>query len=206
MTTSAGAVFISTLAAEKLPHYDHTRAPTNQTEMLAATIQPIVAFMVLCSITIHGLSIPSFSLGRRVRTASRTWSRHAPPDWTNQTRLVERGESIVINRDIERGVVPMEDEKSALADSALTATSFDSTGVVYETAVGHQSGQQLSRQTTNREVHASGDEEVIAEWKEGRDKVVERKRVSSGDVSFFFFSAKARRDLRVLIRWLISLG
>ena len=32
--------------------------------------------MVLCSILIHGLSIPFFSLGRRVHSVSRTWSRH----------------------------------------------------------------------------------------------------------------------------------
>jgi sodium/hydrogen antiporter len=54
--------------------------------------------MVLCSIIIHGLSIPSFSLGRH---ASRTWSRHAPPDWTNLTRPIDRGTDVVINRDID---------------------------------------------------------------------------------------------------------
>jgi hypothetical protein len=90
--------------------------------MLAETIQPIVAFMVLCSITIHGLSIPSFSLGRRVHSVHRTWSRHATatsgggglPEWAIATRHVERGdEKIVVNRDIdlERGSAD-EDEKT----------------------------------------------------------------------------------------------
>ena len=72
-------------------------------------IQPIVTFMVICSIMIHGLSIPGFSLGRRVHSVSRTWSRRdtigtrvGAPDWTNQTRLVTRAEDIVINWDSEK--------------------------------------------------------------------------------------------------------
>ncbi|KAJ2915913.1 hypothetical protein MD484_g4528, partial [Candolleomyces efflorescens] len=121
-----GAVFISTLATEVI-HRAH-KTPENssnyeQIEMLAETIQPIVAFMVLCSITIHGLSIPSFSLGRRVHSVHRTWSRHATaasgggglPEWAISTRHVERGdEKIVVNRDIdlERGSGDDEDEKT----------------------------------------------------------------------------------------------
>ncbi|KIM41196.1 hypothetical protein M413DRAFT_43557, partial [Hebeloma cylindrosporum] len=101
-----GAVFISTLALEFLHHNHKEGNPHNaQIAILEGTIQPVVAFMVLCSITIHGLSIPSFSLGRRVHSVSRTWSRRdtqtsAPPDWTTQTRMVTRGEDIVINRDV----------------------------------------------------------------------------------------------------------
>jgi hypothetical protein len=109
-----GAVFISTLAIEvlRMPKTG-TRGIMklsgllSETEMLIQTIQPIVAFMVLCSITIHGLSIPSFSLGRRVHSVSRTWSRRdtmnstgaRTPEWANQARLVTRREDIVINRD-----------------------------------------------------------------------------------------------------------
>ncbi|KAF9479954.1 hypothetical protein BDN70DRAFT_878251 [Pholiota conissans] len=100
-----GAVFISTLAVETLDKAN--LPPDHQTELLKQTIQPIVAFMVLCSITIHGLSIPSFSLGRRVHSVSRTWSRRetltSQPDWTNQARIVTRREDIVINRDLEKG-------------------------------------------------------------------------------------------------------
>ena len=47
-----GAVFISTLAAKKLPSVGEA-GPQNQVELLAASIQPIVAFMVLCSITVR---------------------------------------------------------------------------------------------------------------------------------------------------------
>jgi hypothetical protein len=103
-TTPPGAVFISTLALGELPKPEGT--PTGDAEMVAACIQPIVAFMVVVSIVIHGLSIPFFSLGRRVHTltrtytGTRTWSRQPSlPDWAMQTRPVVRGEDIVINRD-----------------------------------------------------------------------------------------------------------
>ncbi|KAG6819398.1 hypothetical protein H0H93_012185 [Arthromyces matolae] len=94
-----GAVFISTLA-EQFIRTDG-RLQSAQSELLAETIQPIVAFMVLCSIVLHGLSIPSFSLGRRVHSVSRTWSRHTgQAEWANQITVVERGgQDIVINRD-----------------------------------------------------------------------------------------------------------
>jgi len=104
-SSRAGAVFISTLAAEILhTGHDNEAVPFNeQTELLRQTIQPIVGFMVLCSTLIHGLSIPGFSLGRRVHSVSRTWSRRetseAAPDWTNQTTRVTDPEQIVINRD-----------------------------------------------------------------------------------------------------------
>ncbi|KAF9071112.1 Cation/H+ exchanger [Rhodocollybia butyracea] len=55
-----GAVFISTLALTELspPH----NPPRNQEELLALYIQPVVAFIVLGSSIIHGLSIPFYSL------------------------------------------------------------------------------------------------------------------------------------------------
>ena len=94
-----GAIFISTLALSelKVPH----DPPQNQEEFLAATLQIIVSFIVLCSIIIRksntshlrglqrwsqdlmciatdGLSIPFFSFSRRIhsRTVSltRTWT------------------------------------------------------------------------------------------------------------------------------------
>ncbi|KAJ8703235.1 hypothetical protein PTI98_001874 [Pleurotus ostreatus] len=58
-----GAIFISTLALTRLP--DPQNPPQNQAELLAAVLHPIVSFVVLCSIIIHGLSIPFFSLSRK---------------------------------------------------------------------------------------------------------------------------------------------
>ena len=46
-----GAIFIATLAKLDLPlAAREAEDPQSQTELLAATIQPIVAFMVLCSV------------------------------------------------------------------------------------------------------------------------------------------------------------
>ncbi|KZV90940.1 hypothetical protein EXIGLDRAFT_648780 [Exidia glandulosa HHB12029] len=86
-----GAVFISTLALTELPKPENP--PQDQTDILALSIQPIVAFVVLGSIMIHGLSIPFFSLSRRVQTYSYTLSRTvtarssgAAPEWLSSTR------------------------------------------------------------------------------------------------------------------------
>ncbi|KAH8091686.1 Sodium/hydrogen exchanger family-domain-containing protein [Cristinia sonorae] len=85
-----GAVFVSTLALTQLPT-PHS-PPENQQELLAATMQIIVSFVVLGSVIIHGLSIPSFLFGRRIHSRSvsltRTWtSRHTSgPDWLLWTR------------------------------------------------------------------------------------------------------------------------
>jgi hypothetical protein len=46
-----GAIFIATLAKVDLPlAAREVEEPKSQTELLASTIQPIVAFMVLCSV------------------------------------------------------------------------------------------------------------------------------------------------------------
>ena len=112
------AIFMSTLGNEFLRHHieSHPSPPTGlnyqQIEFLRDTIQPIVAFIVLCSIIIHGLSIPGFSLGRRVHSLSTTWSKRdmtgsgrGAPVWKNQATWVIKAEDIVINRDLEEGGV-----------------------------------------------------------------------------------------------------
>ncbi|KAG2043621.1 Cation/H+ exchanger [Suillus americanus] len=62
--------FVSALALAHLPTPENP--PADQAQYLAATIQPIVSFVVLGSIIIHGLSIPFFNVGRIAR--SRTTS------------------------------------------------------------------------------------------------------------------------------------
>ncbi|KZT25414.1 hypothetical protein NEOLEDRAFT_361131 [Neolentinus lepideus HHB14362 ss-1] len=183
-----GAIFISTLAAEQLPRPEG--APQNQYELLQASIQPIVAFMVLCSVAVHGLSIPFFSLGRRVHTVSRTWSRRDTlsnaPEWTHQTRKVERGDArIIINRDntMERGeaTTPIDDEKSA-ASRRESSTADDSVGLSHD--VRHAGEKDQSSGETIAEGDLGGDmkdenspdgDEIVAEWKEGPHKIIERK-------------------------------
>lgn len=56
------AVFVSTMARTRLPL--PTGSPENQQQMLAVTIEPIVSFVVLGSIIVHGLSIPFFNVGK----------------------------------------------------------------------------------------------------------------------------------------------
>ncbi|KAI8994079.1 Sodium/hydrogen exchanger family-domain-containing protein [Trametes punicea] len=108
-----GAIFISTLAVTELPT-PHS-PPQNQAEILAATLQTIVSFIVLGSIIIHGLSIPFFSFGRNVRSRTvsltRTWTtRNAlQPDWVLWARRTPAGSTrpgtpVSENRDVERGL------------------------------------------------------------------------------------------------------
>ncbi|KAJ7182504.1 Sodium/hydrogen exchanger family-domain-containing protein [Mycena crocata] len=83
-----GAVFVSTLALTRLPKPNNP--PQDQQELLAATLQPIVAFVVLGSIIVHGLSIPFFSLGgnmhSRTRSLMRTLTAPDGNDWLSSLR------------------------------------------------------------------------------------------------------------------------
>ncbi|KAK7050604.1 Na-H-exchanger domain-containing protein [Favolaschia claudopus] len=80
-----GAVFVSTLAITHLPEPESP--PRNEAELLATVIQPIVAFVVLGSIVVHGLSIPFFTLSGNMQTRTRslvaTFSRRTgdTADW-----------------------------------------------------------------------------------------------------------------------------
>ncbi|KAL5507268.1 hypothetical protein ACEPAH_6724 [Sanghuangporus vaninii] len=84
-----GAIFVSTLAMTKLPR--PSDPPATQNELLSASLHPIVSFIVLGSIIIHGLSIPAFWFGRKsvqftvslTATLSRTWTSRGgtDPEW-----------------------------------------------------------------------------------------------------------------------------
>lgn len=186
--TIPGAIYISTLAAQQLPK--PSIPPANQTDFLALTIQPIVAFMVLCSVAIHGLSIPFSLLGQRVHSVgSRTWSRHATsniPDWATYTRHVTRAEDIIINRDpagLERGEGGLtEEEKSALESkraSTITASpmSPDEIEVIGEASSAETRAEAVpakDEEETKEEVPPDG-KETNTEWKEGPHKIIERR-------------------------------
>ncbi|PWN53343.1 hypothetical protein IE53DRAFT_295345, partial [Violaceomyces palustris] len=99
-----GAIFIATLGRTLMPE-EIPEPPVTSNDVLALTIQPIVFFFVLCSIIVHGLTVPFFAFGKRAHTITRTWSRNpsfAPdgePEWMSRIRRVKTGEEIVINRD-----------------------------------------------------------------------------------------------------------
>ena len=188
-----GAVFISTLAVEFLHHNHKDDNPHNaEIAILEDTIQPIVAFMVLCSITIHGLSIPSFSLGRRVHSVSRTWSRRdtqtsAPPDWTTHTRLVTRGEDIVINRDLELGGArPLEKTESGFTLRTDDTEKLGSSGIsedtkVHRTESPHPQPPHPVVSDYRDQIPPDGTER-IAEWIEGSHRIIEKKSGPGSDV------------------------
>ncbi|EKM79683.1 hypothetical protein AGABI1DRAFT_100597 [Agaricus bisporus var. burnettii JB137-S8] len=184
-----GAIYIATLAAEILHAGRDGEGPSHdpQTELLRETIQPIVGFMVICSITIHGLSIPSFSLGRRVHSVSFTWSRRettdaAAPDWTNQTRRVLRPEDVVINRDN----ADLMEKDSHLAGHEFVAGQHE-----------HQDTDEGSADTKVESGHLNGrhenhgeevDEEDRTEWVEGHHRIIERREspANGADVSMIY--------------------
>ncbi|KAN0062189.1 hypothetical protein ACQY0O_005368 [Thecaphora frezii] len=102
-----GAIFIATLGRTLMPE-EVPEHPETAEDVLANVIQPIVYFFVLCSIVVHGLTIPFFAFGknahRRAHTLTRTWSRNPSmaaeePGWMSRVRRVRTGEDIVINTD-----------------------------------------------------------------------------------------------------------
>ncbi|KAF9644537.1 hypothetical protein BDM02DRAFT_3102770 [Thelephora ganbajun] len=189
-----GAVFISTLAVHELPYLHQGEGPQTQPELLAKSIQPIISFVVLCSILVHGLSIPFFSLGKRVHTVSRTWSRHGSgADWTTLTRRVSKAEDIVINRDprdiqdnMERGEVtpaatihekedvtlvqgstvtePVEGGDETSGSTPMTSTRVSDGGEADQTAGEHEGSV------------------ILTEWREGPHQVIERRSGTGGEV------------------------
>ncbi|KAK8858818.1 hypothetical protein IAR55_003048 [Kwoniella newhampshirensis] len=100
-----GAIFISTLARVSLPEGD-AEQNTELVDRVREVIGPITAFLVLSSVVTHGMSIPFFSLGRRVHSITYTRSRQLSmdargdePAWTTHARRIQPGQEITINRD-----------------------------------------------------------------------------------------------------------
>ncbi|KIK63818.1 hypothetical protein GYMLUDRAFT_40904 [Collybiopsis luxurians FD-317 M1] len=188
-----GAVFISTLAAEVLTN-NETAQENHQTALLTQTIQPITAFMVLCSITIHGLSIPSFSLGRRVHSVSRTWSRHTGgglPEWATQARHVTDAGDIVINRDrdvvdqLERGEHSPKETISPDSSAPTDIEESEKRSLSHSPElVGGERKLAASGEGTHSDPEAEvlppGEDppdgtEIMSEWQEGPHRVIERR-------------------------------
>ncbi|KAF9493915.1 hypothetical protein BDN71DRAFT_1449556 [Pleurotus eryngii] len=97
-----GAIFISTLALTRLPKPQSP--PQGQPELLAAVLHPIVSFVVLCSIIIHGLSIPFFSFSRKATRSlsiSATLASGNAPEWLISARRAPASDSIA-----KRGPTP----------------------------------------------------------------------------------------------------
>lgn len=138
--------------------------------------------MVLCSITVHGLSIPFFSLSRRVHSVSRTWSRHQSadlggPEWETQIRRVNRPEDIVINRDRDAAANAMELGEKVGSETATTVGVTD----------GGETDNSPDRERTPRDEtppDGSAESGDKTEWREGSDVVVEHSRGPGNEVRF----------------------
>ena len=178
------AIFMSALGNEFLRHRMESRpSPNQQYQIVGDTIEPIIAFVVLCSIIVHGLSIPGFSLGKRVHSLSRTWSRTTAgsgrPDWTNRTKLVTKAEDIIINRDLEKGEVkggPL--ERTVTVMSVRTVSYADAKeDTLREDTMTEEANFQVpasSRQTAVDQDHhihqlpANGERHQSSEWRDHR--------------------------------------
>ncbi|CAE6423715.1 unnamed protein product [Rhizoctonia solani] len=187
-----GAVFISTLAAVKLPEPLEIEpnglladgGTPQQIDYLGHSIQPVIAFMVLISIMIHGLSIPFFSLGKRVHSIRHTWSRRETvegrPEWADQIRQIRPGEEIVVNRDdvAERGEMPTLDEKrKSVPTSELSGEG--SSGTMDLRAQEHGTGEHITsaegRKGQMKGVPLDQEQDMeMTEWREGPHLVIER--------------------------------
>ncbi|KAF8322645.1 hypothetical protein DL93DRAFT_2050485, partial [Clavulina sp. PMI_390] len=197
-----GAIFISTLAVESIPHFDPVaegRPPETQLELLAASMQPIVSFIVLISIAIHGLSIPFFSLGKRVHSISRTWSRHTSldpsgaPEWADQTRRVTRADEIIINRD---PVLPISQADEAEIIEKLERGELETSSPGAMTPSSPESPYAYDeKRPMNRDrlqsYHEAGDSPIPdrdqmvgdeTQWREGNHLIIERKVGDGEDV------------------------
>ncbi|OAQ96049.1 hypothetical protein LLEC1_02749, partial [Akanthomyces lecanii] len=88
-----GAIFVAILARAELEHGEPVPLsqmpdPDSENYALIYLVWPIVTFLVISSILIHGSSIAVFTLGKRINTLSLTMSYTAAPDdgpsWMNR--------------------------------------------------------------------------------------------------------------------------
>ncbi|KAM0789708.1 hypothetical protein ACM66B_006567 [Microbotryomycetes sp. NB124-2] len=131
-----GAIFISTLAASKLP--TPTVPPETAIDRLALVVQPVTYFLVLSSILVHGITIAFFTLGRRVHSRvtsmTRTFTAQSrdsqgvrvmeEPSWMSRVKRAQNRDDIVINRDDDAA------EKGDLGKLGLSSMSMNARGDV----------------------------------------------------------------------------
>ncbi len=92
-----------------------------------------------------GLSIPFFSLSRRVHSVTHTWSRSSvdmrnEPAWATHARRINRGDNIRINRD--------DDNEVAVADDAVADDGTADRG-------GGITEKELAEKNLERDQHSS---------------------------------------------------
>lgn len=117
---------------------------------------------------LDGLSIPFFSLGRRVHsvTMSRTLSLRSrqEPEWAIHTLKVTRPEDIVINRDREPEPSPATEKEMEEGRAGTLGSETDAARAV-EQALDHQYEEK---------------NELVRKWREGRHLVIEHHSKEPG--------------------------
>jgi hypothetical protein len=212
-----GAIFISTLAKTRLPPINANDGDTSQVDLLTETIQPIVAFLVLFSVffrklscfwtDVDGLSIPFFSLGRRVHSITHTWSRNPSmdargeePAWTSHARRIIPGQDITINRDDDpeegdMGVRQESDqhdrslrEKNSLGDNSSGSRTAAGQDMEMKERNSQASGSGSSGNVDDDDGESGGSQTgrrtpPLAEYREGNHLIIERTGGVDGEVS-----------------------
>ncbi|KAK9459469.1 Sodium/hydrogen exchanger family-domain-containing protein [Lipomyces oligophaga] len=98
-----GAVFMAILARAELEHGEPTPLaelphPGEKNYVIVAVIWPIVSFLIVSSIIVHGSSIAVFTLGKRINTMAITMSyttgNASGPSWLQRLPRVESNQSV----------------------------------------------------------------------------------------------------------------
>lgn len=161
-----GAIFISTLAASKLP--TPRIPPQDRMDLLALTIQPITYFIVLSSILIHGLTISFFSLGRRVhsrvQSISRTFTQASgngeEPSWMSRVKRVRSGDDIIVNRDDDDEIVEKAEKGEGSGPTAISAGGSDGGILAMFGAPSSSSGGETATGSAESSIKKVDGEEV----------------------------------------------
>jgi hypothetical protein len=146
---------------------------------------------------LDGLSIPFFSLGKRVHSIRHTWSRRETieghPEWADQIRQIRPGEEIVVNRDdvAERGEMPALDEKRRSAPTS-ELSGEGSSGTVDVRDQEHGTGEHITsaegRKGQMNGVPLGQEQDVeTTEWREGHHLVIERDPGNGEEVRLFSY-------------------
>jgi hypothetical protein len=149
----------------------------------------------LSNVCLDGLSIPFFSLGKRVHSIRQTWSRHntveGRPEWEGQVRQLQPGEEIIVNRDdaVERGEATDSNEKRESLPTSLGEGSSGSvdarTEVDREKAQGEHITSSEGRKGQMGGAAVEKDEDMeTTEWREGPHLVIERDPGHGEEVSY----------------------
>lgn len=171
-----GAIFISTLAASKLPTPEIP--PRDNIETLALIVVPVTYCIVLSSILVHGLTISFFTLGRRVHSRVQSFSRTLTaqsgnsrfgttfsisgrdganePSWMSRVKRATRAEDIVINRDDD-------ESPESLAEKGITRQGSEETGSGSDTiAEGEGGGKKKKSPSEEGDESAEEDDGTAA--------------------------------------------